>query len=61
MKFLLVKVVGPDAVAWSCSLKKVFLKNLQNSQEKTCARVSFLIKLLCRSTYWFLYDGNISR
>ena len=26
-------------------LKKVFLKSLQNSQEKICARVSFLIKL----------------
>ena len=28
-----------------CSIKKVFLKLLQNSQEITCARVSFLIKL----------------
>ena len=28
-----------------CSIKKVFLKILQNSQENTCARVSFLIKL----------------
>ena len=28
-----------------CSIKKVFLENLQNSQENTCARVSFLIKL----------------
>ena len=27
------------------SIKKVFLKFLQNSQENTCARVSFLIKL----------------
>ena len=45
MKFLLVKVVSPEAVACSCSLKKVFLENLQNSQENTCARVSFLIKL----------------
>ena len=44
MKFLLVKVVSPEAVACSCSLKKVFLENLQNSQENTCARVSFLIK-----------------
>ena len=26
-------------------LKKVFLKILQNSQENTCAMVSFLIKL----------------
>ena len=28
-----------------CSLKKVFLKTSRNSQENTCARVSFLIKL----------------
>ena len=27
-----------------CSVKKVFLEILQNSQENTCARVSFLIK-----------------
>ena len=27
------------------SVKKVFLEVLQNSQENTCARVSFLIKL----------------
>ena len=29
----------------SCYMKKVFLKILQNSQENTCAGVSFLIKL----------------
>ena len=28
-----------------CSRKKVFLKISQNSQEKTCARVSFLVRL----------------
>ena len=27
-----------------CSIKKVFLKILQNSQENTCARVPFVIK-----------------
>ena len=30
---------------WRCSVKKVFLEISQNSQENTCARVSFLIKL----------------
>ena len=30
---------------WSCSLKKVFLKILQNSQEKTCVVVAFSLKL----------------
>ena len=28
-----------------CSIKKMFLKNSQNSQENTCARVSFLNKV----------------
>ena len=38
---------GPkaEAVAQRCSVKKVFLEISQNSQENTCARASFLIKL----------------
>ena len=35
----------PETVAWSCSVKKVFLKILQNSQEDICAIVSFLMCL----------------
>ena len=38
--FLFIKTAN-----WGCSVKKVFLEILQNSQENTCARVSFLIKL----------------
>ena len=34
-----------EAVTRKCSLKMVFLKILQNSQENTCAGISFLIKL----------------
>ena len=34
-----------EAVAQTCSVKKVFLEISQNSQENTCANVSFLIKL----------------
>ena len=34
-----------EAVAQRCSVKKVFLKISQNSQENTCARVYFLTKL----------------
>ena len=37
-----------EAVAPTCSVKKVFLEISQNSQENTCARVSFLIKLQAR-------------
>ena len=33
-----------EAVAQRCSVKKVFLENLQNSLENTCARASLLIK-----------------
>ena len=34
-----------EAVSQKCSVKKLFLEISQNSQENTCARVSFLIKL----------------
>ena len=34
-----------EAVIQSCSVKKLFLEISQNSQENTCARVSFLAKL----------------
>ena len=34
-----------EAVVQKCSVKKVFLEISLNSQENTCARVSFLIKL----------------
>ena len=34
-----------DAVVQRCFVKKVFLKIPQNSQEKTCAGVTLLIKL----------------
>ena len=34
-----------EAVVQMCSVKKVFLKIPQNSQENICAGVSFLIKL----------------
>ena len=35
----------PEAVVQNCSVKKVLLEISQNSQEITCAKVSFLIKL----------------
>ena len=39
-----MKIV-PEAVAQRYSVKKVLVESSQNSQENTCARVSFLIKL----------------
>ena len=41
----LVTLISIEAVVRSCSVKQAFLKILHNSQENTCARVSFLIKL----------------
>ena len=37
--------INKKAVTQRCSVKKVFLEISQNSQENTCARASFLIKL----------------
>ena len=42
---LLLKPRFSEAVVQRCSVKTVFLEILQNSQENTRARVSFLIKL----------------
>ena len=36
---------GSSELSLRCSVKKVVLKISQNSQESTCARVSFQIKL----------------
>ena len=43
-----------EAVAQMCSVKKVFLKILHNSQEHSCVRVCFLIKLQAwgQQLYW---------
>ena len=37
-----------EAVSQRCSVKKVFLEISQNSQENTCARVSFLINFIIK-------------
>ena len=39
-----------EVVVWRCSVKKLFLEILQNSQKNTCARNSFLIKLQALET-----------
>ena len=41
----LIIVKESEGVAQTCSVKKLFIEISQNSQEITCARVSFLIKL----------------
>ena len=37
--------IGAKAVAQTCSVKKVFLEISHNSQENSCARVSFSLQL----------------
>ena len=44
-KFFNDESSGNRSSHWRCSVKKVFLEISQNSQENTCARVSFLINL----------------
>ena len=44
-----------EAVVRRCSVKKVYLEISQNSQENTCARVSFLNKVAgctCKPIKW---------
>ena len=43
-KLMIYLLRKTETVAQRCSVKKVFLEISQNSQENTCARVSFLIK-----------------
>ena len=52
---ILILLLGShmEALVRRCSVKKVFLEILQNSQENTCARVSFLIKLQASGSYPF--------
>ena len=41
----LFTVKEPQGIAQTCFVKKLFLEISPNTQENTCARVSFLIKL----------------
>ena len=45
------RVKSSEAVAKRCSVRKVFIKILQNSQKNTCARAFFLIKLQAEFVY----------
>ena len=56
--FSMVKL--SEAVVQRCSVKKVFLEISQNSQENTCVRVSFLIKLKALGLLQALHDKRKS-
>ena len=45
MKYFYFSIQHSEAVVQMCSVEKVFLEIAQNSQENTCTRASFLIKL----------------
>ena len=49
-----------EAVVQKCSVKKVFLKILQNSQENTCVRVPFLIKFIKKETLVQMFSCEFS-
>ena len=46
-------MISSEAVAQRCSIKKVFLKILQNSQENTRGRVPFQINLQTRRLHLY--------
>ena len=50
-----------EAAVQRCSVNKVFLEISQNSQENTCARVSFLIKLQTSPSSQTPFSQNTSR
>ena len=45
MSICILKDLIDRSSHWKCSVDKVFLEISQNSQENTCAKASFLIKL----------------
>ena len=52
-KLKLICIRISEAVTWQCSVKKAFLKILQNLRENTYARVSFSLAL--SSVFYFIY------
>ena len=46
------------AVVWRCSVKNMFLRISQDSQENTCARVSFLVR---PKTYNFIKKETLAQ
>ena len=51
-------MANSEAVVRKCSIKKVFLEISQNSQENTCARGSFVIKLQARTPFLQIRSGG---
>ena len=60
IKLIWIKHPFGEAVAWKCSVKKMFIEISQYSQESTCASVSFLIKLQA-SAYDFIEEDTLAQ
>ena len=52
------EIIVPEA--WRCSVKKVLLEISQNSQQKTCARLSFLIKFFKKKLWHRCFPVNFA-
>ena len=50
-----------DAVAWRCSVNKMFLKISQNSQEKIFVAISFLIKFIKKRRWQWWFPVNFGK
>ena len=48
-RLTIIIILHSEAVVQKCSVKKVFLEISQNSQENTCVRVTFLIKVVLKN------------
>ena len=57
---LILPLWDPEAVVWRCSVEKLFLEISQNSQENTCDRASFLVKLHASDFFFFFFVFSIS-
>ena len=58
MLYLSVLKLRIEAVAQRCSFKKVFPEILQNSQENTYARASFLMRLQVKANKFIKNDTD---
>ena len=60
-RFHMMQATWSKTATGGVLLKKVFLKISQNSQEDTCARVSFLIKLQVKGLWHRYFPMNFAK
>ena len=57
----LLSECNTEAVVRRYSVEKVFFEILQNSQENTCARVSFLINFIKKRLWHCCFSVNLAK